>query len=110
MNRCKIVRQWLVPNVRHQRHEAGSFDSVGYSVLADRGTTSFSSSDQAAMSIDQFLEQLDILIVDVHRAGTFAVNIQRILANRFDFDFWFLTFEFFLKLCQANNPLTQNLI
>lgn len=100
----------LVPNKRHQRHKAGSFDGIGYGVLADCSTAGLTTGNQTTMSIDQFFEQLDVLIVNIHRSWTFAINVQWILANRFDFDLWFLTNEFFLKLCQANNPLTQNVI
>ncbi len=97
----------LVTNIGHQGHEPGSFHGISDRVLTDRGATRLASSHQPTMTINQFLEQLDIFVVNVHRARSLTVNIQRIFANGFDFELWFLTDEFFLKLWQAINPLTQ---
>ena len=49
------------------------------SVLTDRRTTGLASSHNLAMTIDQFLEQLQILIVDIHRSRSFAIDENRVL-------------------------------
>ena len=67
-----------VANVRHQRHETSAFDGRGDSVLADRGATGLAAADDLALAAGELLEKLDVFVIDIHRAWTFAVNHQRI--------------------------------
>jgi hypothetical protein len=97
----------LIANIRQQGHEAGPLHCIRYDMLTDSRATRFASSHQPTMAIDKFLQQLDILIVNIGRTWSLAVNVKWILADGFDFELWFLTNEFFLELWQANNPLTQ---
>jgi hypothetical protein len=94
----------LVTCVGQQRHKARPFHRIGQRMLTDRRASRFAPSDEPTMSVDQFFEQLDIFIVDIHRSRTLAINVKRILADGFDFEFRFLSDEFFLEFWQGNNP------
>lgn len=52
-------------------------------MLTDRGATGLSPADDFAVTIHQLLEQLEVLVIDVHRARPLAINEQRILLDRF---------------------------
>jgi hypothetical protein len=69
----------LTADVRQQGHKASTFDGFGNSVLAGSITTRLAAPHDAAVTIDQFLEQLDILVVDVHWPWSYAINKNRIL-------------------------------
>ena len=48
-------------------------------MLARRGATAFAATDDFALPIGELAEQIEILVVDVHRTRTFAVDENRIL-------------------------------
>lgn len=58
-------------------------------MLTDRGAASFASTDDSTVPIDQFLQQFNIFVVDIHRTRTFSINVQRVFPNgpRFCFRF-----------------------
>jgi hypothetical protein len=105
VNQFSIGCRASIADIGQQRHKTSSLYSIRNSVLADCCATCFASGNQAAMTIHKFLKQFDILVINIHGPRSFAVDVQRILTNGFDFDLRFLSNEFFLKLCQANNPL-----
>lgn len=47
-------------------------------MLADRGATGLAAADDLALAAGELLEKLDVFVIDIHRAWTFAVNHQRI--------------------------------
>ncbi len=70
----------LVTHEGQQGHETGSFNSFRYCSLTDGRATCFSASDDAAVSADQFLQEIDVLVINVHGARSFAVYVKRIFA------------------------------
>lgn len=75
-----------VAHVRQQRHESSSFDRIRNGVLRNGRATGFPAADDAAVAVDQFLQQFNVLVINVHRTGTFAIDEQGILTNGFRFD------------------------
>lgn len=96
-----IGDQSLIAFEWQQCHEAGSFDCIGHSVLADRGATRFASPDNPAMTIDQFLKQLDVFVVDIHRARTLAIDVKWIFTNGSGFCFGLAPRRFFSEFSQG---------
>ena len=47
-------------------------------MLADRSTPAFPTPDDATLTIDQLLEQFDILVVDIHRTGSMPIDEDRV--------------------------------
>ena len=70
-----------------QSHKTSSLNRLGHGVLADRGATSFTTSHDLAVAIDQFLEQFYVFVVDIHWAWPFAIYVQRIFPSRTCFRF-----------------------
>ncbi len=56
--RAIVPKQTALVNLlafeRQQRHESSAFDSIGHSILADRGAARFTTTDNLAVAIDQF--------------------------------------------------------
>ena len=63
-------------------------------MLADRGATRFATTDDAAMTVNQFFKQFYVFVIDVHRTWPFTVHIQRIFANCSGFRFGFSSNNF----------------
>lgn len=60
--------------VRQQRHEPGPFDGLGDGVLAGRSATAFAAADDLSLPAGELAEQLQVLIVNVHRSRASAVD------------------------------------
>ena len=69
----------LVAHVGQQGHEAGALDGERHGVLAGGGATALATANDLALPIGQFGQQVEILVVDVHRTRTFAIDKNRIL-------------------------------
>jgi len=74
-----VANRTLIANVRKQRHEPSSLDRISHGVLADRGTTCLTSTNDFPVTVNQLLEQFHVFEIDVHWAWTLAIDIQRIL-------------------------------
>ena len=88
-----------------QSHESSSFDRFSDGMLADRGATGFSATDDFSMTIDQLFQQFNIFVVDIHRAWPFAINVKWIFASRSRFRFRFATVRFSSHFCQLTGSL-----
>jgi hypothetical protein len=75
----------LFAGVWQQSHESRPFDCFGYGMLADCGTASFASTHDFSVTVHKLLQQVQILVVHVHRARTFATDKQGILTDGFGF-------------------------
>ena len=64
----------LLADVGHQSHESGSLDRGGHRMLAGSSATTFSPANDPALAIDHLLQQLDVLVINVHRAWTMAID------------------------------------
>ena len=74
-----------------QRHESSALDRFGHRMLAYRSATGFSSTDDASVTIDQFLQELNVFVVDVRRPWSFTINIKWVFSSRPRFRFRFAT-------------------
>ena len=81
----------LVAFERKQCHESGTLDRFSHSVLADRGATCFAPSDDTSVAIDQLFQQLNVFVIDEHRAWPFAINVQGVFPRCASFRFRFTT-------------------
>ena len=61
-----------VADVRHERHETSALNGGCDGMLRRRGATHF------ALTAREFLEQFDVLVIDVHRTHTLAVRAKGI--------------------------------
>ena len=52
-------------------------------MLAYRRATGFPTDDDATVTIDQFFQKIDVFVVDIHRAGTFAIYENRVFSYSF---------------------------
>lgn len=71
----------LIANERQQSHKSGSLDRFGHGVLAGCRATGFATTNDSTVTADQFLQKLNVLVIDIHWAGSFAINKQGVLAN-----------------------------
>lgn len=72
----------LLADKWHQSHESRSLDSRRYRMLADRRATALAAADDLTVAIDQFGQQFDVLVVDVHRTGTMTIDKNRVFSLR----------------------------
>jgi hypothetical protein len=96
-----IGDQSLIAFEWQQCHKAGSFDCIGNGVLADRRATRLASSNDPAMTIDQFLKQLDVFVVDIHRTRTLTIDVKWIFTNGSGFCFGLAPRRFFSEFSQG---------
>lgn len=73
-----LIRRFLFANVRHQGHEACSLDRQSDGVLAGCRATRFSTTHNATMSVDQFLQEVNVFVVHIHGTWPLAIYVQRI--------------------------------
>jgi hypothetical protein len=103
----------LFTRIGQQRHEPRSLDRTGHRVLAGRRTTRLAAPYNATVPIDQLLQQLDVLVVDIHRTWTLAVDENRILLLRPNAGFRPFAgphYSFHINsLTTRNDPSTQHL-
>ena len=56
-------------------------------MLTDGRATGLATADDATVAIDQFLQEVNVLVIDIHRTWALAIDEQRILlfkcANEF---------------------------
>ncbi len=71
--RALLTHKW------HQSHKASPFDGSGDGMLADRSATVLAAADDSAVPIDQFGQEVHILVIHVHRTRSLAVDEERIL-------------------------------
>lgn len=75
---CNVVAlttsQVLAANVWHQGHEAGSLDCFGHGVLAGCLATGLAAADDAAMTIGQLAEHIQIFVIDEHGPRSLTIN------------------------------------
>jgi hypothetical protein len=71
-----------VRNVRQQGHEPRLLDRQRHGMLAGGGATALASANDLALAVRQLREQLQILIVDIHRPGPLAVDKYRVFLFR----------------------------
>src|SRR5688572_16684739 len=69
----------LLPHVRQQPHVPGPLDGERDGVLAGRAAAGLAAADDLAVAVDQFFEQLHVLVVHEHRPRADAVDPDRIL-------------------------------
>ena len=69
-------------NVGQKRHKPGSFNRQGHGVLANRHAAALTPADDLSVAVDQLFEQLDVLIIDEHRARSHAIDPNRVLLLR----------------------------
>ncbi len=69
----------LFADIGQQGHEASSLDRIGDGVLADGRAAALPPADDLALTVDELLQQFEILVIDVHRARTLALDEQGIL-------------------------------
>ena len=100
-------RQRLVAFERKQRHESSTLDRLGNGMLRDCCATGFTTTDNSTVAINQFLKQLNVFVVDVHRTWPFAINVQWIFPRRASFCFRFTTVRFSSHLCQLTGRLNN---
>ena len=67
-----------VADVRHERHETSALDGGCDGMLRRRGATRLATADDFALTAREFLEQFDVLVIDVHRTHTLAVRAKGI--------------------------------
>ena len=56
-----------------------SLDRQGHRVLADRSAAALAAADDTAVTIDQLLQKLDVLVIDEQRPGPYAIDPDRVL-------------------------------
>ena len=64
----------LFANVREQRHEAGPLDRSGNRVLTGGGAAALAAADDTPLSVDHFLQQFHVLVIDVHRTWSVPID------------------------------------
>src|SRR5271163_2235154 len=69
----------LVADVRQQGHETGPFDGLRYGPLAHGGAAALAAANQLALAAGEFPQQLQVLVIDIHRTGALAIDKHRIL-------------------------------
>ncbi len=72
----------LVADIGQQRHEARPLHGPRYGMLADGRATGLTAYHNPTVSIDQFLKEFDILVIDVHGTRAFAIDENRIFFDR----------------------------
>ncbi len=68
----------LLSNERQQCHEPSSLDGCGNCMLAGSGTTAFPTTHDPSLTIDHFLQEFDVLVIDVHGPRTLTIDENRI--------------------------------
>ena len=67
-----------VADVTHERHKTSALDGGCDGMLRRRGATRLATADDFALTAREFLEQFDVLVIDVHRTHTLAVRAKGI--------------------------------
>ena len=60
--------------VWQQGHESSSFDGLSHSMLASCRTTCLTTTNDAAVTVNKFLQHIDVLVVYEHRTWTLAIH------------------------------------
>ena len=89
-----------VADVRHERHETSALDGGCDGMLRRRGATRLATADDFALTAREFLEQFDVLVIDVHRTHTLAVRAQRIALLAVDFRLGTFTIDTIFFKCR----------
>ena len=82
---CRIIGQGatigpagrLLSNERQQCHEPSSLDGCGNCMLAGSGTTAFPTTHDPSLTIDHFLQEFDVFVIDVHGPRTPTIDENR---------------------------------
>ena len=68
----------LLANVRQECHVPCSLDRLGDRMLTDGRAPCLATTNDFAMAIDQFLQQFNVLVVDIHWPRPRAIHVNRI--------------------------------
>lgn len=71
----------LVAFVRQQSHKASTLDGFSDSMLTDRRATCLPTTENAAVTVNQFFQEVHVFVIDIHRTRTLAVYKQRVFSN-----------------------------
>ncbi len=82
-------RGTLVSRVREQGHESGTLDCLGNGMLAGSLTTRFAAANNPTVTVGQLAQQVEILVVDVHRTRAYAIDTNGVLLGNFNVRFSF---------------------
>ena len=69
----------LFANVWQQSHKASSLDRLRHGVLAGSRATGLATPNDSTVAIDQLLQQINVLVVDIHWTWPFAIDEKWIL-------------------------------
>ena len=74
----------LLTRIGHQCHETSPLDGRRDGMLTGGRTTRLAASYNPPVAIDQFLQQVHVLVIDVHRTRPLAIDVNRVffLASR----------------------------
>src|SRR5208282_2455436 len=101
----------LLADVWQQGHEASPLDRVGHGVLADGRAAALPPADDLALAVDELLQQLKILVIDIHRPRTQPIDKKGILLLAADLGLRAALAEAIdLKLTCHENSVTGKLI
>ena len=73
------VSKGLLGYVWQERHETSPLHSERHGMLARGGATTLATREKFALPVHHLPEQIEILVVNIHRTGTNAVDENRIL-------------------------------
>ncbi len=75
------VARWagLFAHVGQQSHETSPLDCQSHRMLADGGATALAPSDDLPLAIRQLLQQVQVLVIDIHRTRSLPVDENRVL-------------------------------
>ncbi len=79
---CSPIGTGSVADVRQQGHEAGAFDGAGDGMLARGVATGFAAADNSPVPIGELAQQVEVLVIDVHRARGAAADVDRVPLGR----------------------------
>lgn len=77
----------LISHVGQEGHEPRSLDGFAHGVLADGGAAALATAEELALPARQLGKQFDVLVVDVHRARSGAIDENRVFSLRAGADF-----------------------
>jgi hypothetical protein len=77
----------LLAHVRQEGHKSRSLNGLRYGVLTVRGATCLSAADDPPVPVHELAKKLNVLVINVQRAGTHAIDVNRVLFLRASADF-----------------------
>ena len=68
----------LLADVRQEGHEPGPLDRAGHGMLTGSRAAALASAKNLALPVDELAQQLEVLVIDIHRTRTGTVDEDRI--------------------------------